>query len=128
MNRRVFSAVSCLFVLSLVFLSGDNRRLAATAQDFDMCITDDGGAASMRFSSTSGAYIFCAAGKTLSGTGTVSNSGGSISLQHSAADRRVMARVSTSAKAGSASVQSPVGKTIGTIADSNTADSDCRCR
>ncbi|HEY0427643.1 MAG TPA: hypothetical protein VGC76_07650 [Pyrinomonadaceae bacterium] len=128
MNRKVFLAILAVFVFSLVFLSADKHQQTVEAQSFDVCLTDDGSGASLRFSSSSGDYMFCNGGKTLSGTGSIMNRGGVISLQQDAADRRVSARVSTSAKNGSASVQSPVGKTIGTIADTNTANSSCSCR
>ena len=128
MNRKLFTTILAFFVFSLVFLSAETHRQPVQAQSFDVCLTDDGSGASLRFSSTSGAYMFCGGGKTLTGTGSVMSRGGVISLHETAADRRVSARVSTSAKNGSASVQAPVGKTIGTIADTDTANSSCSCR
>ena len=128
MNRKLFLTILAFFVFSLVFLSADNHQQMVEAQSFDVCLTDDGSGASLHFSSTSGAYSFCSGGKTLTGTGSVTSRGGIIALHQDAADRRISARVNTSAKNGSASVQSPVGKTIGTIADTNTANSNCSCR
>lgn len=128
MNRKLFLTILAFFVASIVFLSADDRRQMVEAQSFDVCLTDDSGGASLRFSSTSGAYMFCGGGKTLSGTGSVTSRGGVITLQQDVADRRISARISTSAKNGSASVQAPVGKTIGQIADSDTANSSCSCR
>ena len=128
MNRKLFLTILAFFVTSIVFLSAEKPRQTVEAQSFDICLTDDGGGAALRFSSTSGEYSFCGGGKTLSGTGSVTKSGGVISLHQNAADRRITARISTSAKNGSASVQSPVGKTIGSIADSDTANSNCSCR
>jgi hypothetical protein len=128
MNRKLFLAILTLFIFSLVFLSADKREQTVGAQSFDVCLTDDGSGASLRFSSSSGDYSFCGGGKTLSGTGSVSKSGTITTLQQNAADRRITARINTSAKNGSASVQSPVGKTIGTIADTDTGNSSCSCR
>jgi hypothetical protein len=128
MNRKLFLTILLLFVLSLIFLSADKQQQTVEAQSFDICLTDDGSEAALRFSSTSGAYMFCGGGKTLTGTGSVTSQNGILTLHETAADRRVTARINTSAKNGSASVQSPVGKTIGTIADTNTGNSSCSCR
>jgi hypothetical protein len=128
MNRKLFLAISTLFIFSLVFLSADKSEQTVAAQSFDVCLTDDGSGASLRFSSSSGAYSFCGGGKTLDGTGSVTKSGTITTLQQNAADRRITARINTSAKNGSASVQSPVGKTIGSIADTDTGNSSCQCR
>jgi hypothetical protein len=129
MNRKFLLAVLTFFVISLVFFSAERKQQTVAAQSFDICLTDDSNGASLRFSSSSGAYSFCnSSGKNLTGTGSVMSRGGVITLQQDDADRRITARISTSAKNGSASVQSPVGKTIGTIADTNTANSNCSCR
>jgi len=128
MNRKLFLTILILFLLSLVFLSASKQQQTVEAQSFDICLTDDGSGAALRFSSTSGAYMFCGGGKTLTGTGSIMSQNGILTLQQSATDRRVTARVNTSAKNGSASVQSPVGKTIGSIADTNTGNSSCQCR
>jgi hypothetical protein len=128
MNRKLFLTLLAFFVVSMVFLSADRHQQMVGAQSFDICLTDDGSGASLRFSSSTGDYMFCGGGKTLSGTGSITRQGGVITLQHSAADRRVTARISTSAKNGSAMVQSPVGKNIGSIADTDTANSSCSCQ
>ena len=128
MNRKLFLTVLILLVFSLVFLSAGRQPQTVAAQSFDICLTDDGSGAALRFSSKNGAYSFCGGGKTLTGTGSVTSQNGIVTLQQNAADRRVSARVNTSAKNGSASVQAPVGKTIGTIADTDTANSSCQCQ
>lgn len=124
----MFAAIGALVALAL--LAGDGRQVRrGAAQSFDVCLEDDGNKGNaLRFSSTTGEYMVCAGGNSFSGTGSVSKSGSGITLQHLAADRRLAARVDTSAKKGSASFQSPPGKTLGTIGDGNTSDSGCRCR
>lgn len=128
MNRKLFLTLLTLFALSLVLFSADNPRRMVEAQDFDVCLTDDNNGAALRFNSTSGDYMFCGGGKTFNGTGTVKKSGNLISLQQTTADRRLNATVNTSAKTGAAMLQSPVGKNIGTISDTNMANSNCQCR
>jgi hypothetical protein len=125
MNRKLFFSILTLS-LFLVLFSTD--RHSAAAQTGEICLTDDGSGASLSFNSTTGDYTFCAASKRLSGTGSVRKSGSNITLEHSAPDRKVIARVNTSVKNASASVQSPVGKTLGTISDSDTSNNSCQCR
>src|SRR5207237_1448761 len=92
MKRKLFWLFLTIFSISLIFISSDRYHQSVEAQGFDMCLTDDNGGASMRFSSTTGDYQFCNGSKTLSGTGCVSKSGGFVFLHHSAADRRATAR------------------------------------
>lgn len=132
MNRKLKLAFLTLF--SICVMSGGIIAVAGgydsavKAQDFDVCITDDDGAATLRFNSRSGDYVFCAGGKTFAGQGEVTKVGRVLALQHQTSDRRLVASVNTAAKSGSGSLQSPVGQTVGTISDRNTADSVCRCR
>lgn len=124
MNRKWFL---CLLTLSLFLVLFSTDRNKAEAQTGEICLADDGNGGALRFNSTTGDYMFCAANKKLTGTGTVRKSGSNITLEHSAPDRKVIARVNTSVKNASASVQSPVGKTLGTISDSDTSNNNCQC-
>jgi hypothetical protein len=125
MNRKLFLSILTLS-LFLVLFSTD--RHSANAQSGEICLADDGNGASLSFNSTTGAYTFCHASKRLTGTGSVRRSGSNITLEDSGPDRKVIARVNTSVKNASASVQSPVGKTLGTISDSDTSNNNCGCR
>lgn len=131
MNRKLsFAALAFFMVAALVAAFCVNAIIVRNvgAQSFDTCITDEGGAASLRFNSSSGDYMFCAGGKTFTGTGSVTKIGKVITLQHDSADRRLAASVNTGTRTGSGIFQSPVGKTVGSISDRNTADSSCQCR
>jgi len=125
MNRKLFLSILTLS-LFLVLFSTDRR--SAKAQSGEICLADDGNGAALSFNSTTGDYTFCYASKRLTGTGSVRKSGSNITLEHSAPDRKVIARVNTMVKNASASVQSPVGKTLGTISDSDTSNNNCQCR
>jgi hypothetical protein len=129
MKRLITFTIICLLI-ALAIMTGNHRRLrTAQAQSFDVCIEDDSTkGTAIRINSTTGDYIFCVGGNSFSGKGSVVKSGNLIVLQHLAADRRLSVRIDTTAKNGTASFQSPVGKTLGTIGDSNTADSKCLCK
>lgn len=124
MNRKLFLS---LLILSLFLVLFSTDKHSASAQS-DICLADDGSGASLRFNSSTGDYSFCTATKKLNGTGSVRKSGSNITLEHSAPDRKVIARVNTSVKNASASIQAPVGKTLGTITDSDTSNNNCQCR
>ncbi|HLM02279.1 MAG TPA: hypothetical protein VK400_14605 [Pyrinomonadaceae bacterium] len=128
MNRKFFFAVLSLILVSIVIIGVGAFVRNVGAQSFDACITDDGSGASLRFNSGNGDYMFCAGGKTFTGTGAVTKMGRVITLQHNTADRRLAASVNLGTRTGSGMIQTPVGKTVGSISDSNTADSNCQCR
>jgi hypothetical protein len=127
MNRKLFAILS-LILVSVVLTGVGVFVRDAGAQNFDTCMTDDGSGASLRFNSGNGDYTFCAGGKTFTGTGSVTKIGKVITLQHNSADRRLAASVNTGTRTASGMIQSPVGKTVGSISDRNTSDSTCQCR
>jgi hypothetical protein len=95
---------------------------------FDSCLQDDSNPGSvLLFSSQTGSYMFCCGTLKLSGTGKVTKKGNIITLEHNAADRRVLGKLDASVKSGSASLQSPPGKTICTITDRSTLNNTCAC-
>jgi hypothetical protein len=128
MNRKLLFAVLTLILLTIAAAGVHHFGRGVEAQSFDTCITDDGGAAALRFNSGNGDYVFCAGGKTFTGSGSVAKIGKVITLQHNAADRRLVASVNTGTRTGSGMLQSPVGKNVGAISDRNTTDSTCQCR
>lgn len=128
MNRKLLFAVLTLILLTMATVCVHHFGSEAQAQSFDTCITDDSGGAALRFNSGNGDYMFCAGGKTFTGSGSVAKIGKVITLQHNAADRRLVASVNTGTRTGSGMMQSPVGKSVGAISDRNTADSTCQCR
>ena len=128
MNRKLLFAVLTIILFAFAAVGVRHLALGVEAQSFDTCITDDSGGAALRFNSGNGDYMFCAGGKTFTGSGSVTKLGKVITLQHNAADRRLAARVNTGTRTGSGMIQSPVGKTVASISDRNTADSTCQCR
>lgn len=128
MNRKFLFAILSLILAAVAAFGIGAFVRNVEAQNFDTCITDDGSGASLRFNSGNGDYMFCAGGKTFTGTGSVTKMGKVITLQHTAADRRLAASVNTGTRTGSGMIQSPVGKTVGSISDRDTADSSCQCR
>jgi hypothetical protein len=128
MKRKFLYAILSLILVSMAIIGVGALVRGVGAQSFDTCITDDGSGASLRFNSGNGDYTFCTGGKTFTGTGSVTKIGRVITLQHNAADRRLAASVNLGTRTGSGMIQSPVGKTVGSISDRNTADSSCQCR
>lgn len=108
--------------------AGNTATCSFTVTVFDVCLQDETSPNRvLLFNSFTGQYIFCCGTLTLTGTGTVTKSGSDITLQHNAADRRVLGKVSTSAKKGSASLQKPPGKIFCTITDQNIRNNTCVC-
>lgn len=98
------------------------------APEFDICIQDDNRGDTLQFSSTTGAYQFtqCGSANSLTGTGTISKRGSTITLQDSTSGRRVTASVDGSVNRGTATIQS---STLGTLSllDRNTTNNTCTC-
>ena len=108
--------------------SGNTATCSFGVATFDICLQDDSiSTRTVLFNSMTGDYVFCCGQFTLAGKGTVTRQGGNITLQHNAVDRRVLAKVSLSARSGIASLQSPPGSTKCTIADRDTRNNSCVC-
>jgi subtilisin-like proprotein convertase family protein len=109
-------------------VAGNTATCTFAVQMFDSCLQDDTNPASvLLFNSQTGAYMFCCGTTKLSGTGKITKKGLIVTLEHSAADRRVLGKLDGSAKSGSASLQTPPGKTICTITDRSTLNNTCVC-
>lgn len=96
--------------------------------DFDICLQDESNGNLLRVNSTTGAYEFTnCKGVTIGGTGKVTRRGCLITLEVNGPDRRVLAKIETCMKIGTASVHlfSP-GRTF-TVLDRNTANNTCAC-
>jgi hypothetical protein len=96
---------------------------------FDSCVQDDATKDFLGFNSQTGEYTFthCAGGPTISGVGKVTKSGCIIALQDSPPTYRLVARVDTCQKKGSASLQSFSLHRTFTITDRNTTNNTCTC-
>jgi hypothetical protein len=129
MKRLITFTAICLLVALAICISHHPQLPTAQAQGFDICLEDDSDkGASIKINSSTADYLFCVGGKSFSGRGSLVKSAGVIVLQHLAADRSLSVRIDTAAKNGTASFESPAGKTLGTIKDGNTADSKCLCK
>ncbi len=114
--------------------STDGARLMANALNFacgaffDLCLQDESNGNILQVNLTTGAYQFTNChGFTLGGTGAITIKGCYVTLQVNGPDRRVLARIDTCMKSGTASVQvfSP-GRTF-TVLDRNTTNNTCAC-
>jgi len=96
---------------------------------FDICLQDDSTRDTLTFNSVTGQYQFtrCAGSILIGGTGTVITRGSIVDLKHTAADRRVTARIDRAANRGSASIQVLSQGVIFTIADRNISNNTCSC-
>ena len=102
---------------------------ASCGVTFDVCLQDDSNGNLLRFNTTTGEYLFtrCGTGFMLGGTGTVTIKGSIVTLQHNAADRKVLAQIDNAMKNGKASVQVFSLGTTFTITDRNTTNDTCAC-
>jgi hypothetical protein len=95
----------------------------------NICLQDDSNGNILQFNISTGEYVFTScSGLTVNGTSLLIKKGGTITLQHSTADRRIRAQVDTIAKKGSAMIQFFSPARTFSIIDRNTANNDCACR
>jgi hypothetical protein len=95
----------------------------------DLCIQDDSSGNLLQINTTTGEYQFTnCGGLIVGGTGTLTRRGSQITLQHNAADRRVIATIDTSTNKATASLQLfAQGRTF-SISDRNITNNTCACR
>ena len=96
---------------------------------FDICIQDDGSGNKLQFNSLTGDYEFTnCAGLTLGGKGSVTRTGSTITLQHNASDRRVLAKIDSAVNRANATIQIlSQGRTF-SIMDRDARNNTCACR
>jgi hypothetical protein len=96
---------------------------------FDTCLQDDSSGAVLQFNSITGDYVFCCGSVTVSGRGILSKQGNIYTLVQgpNETDRRLTVRLDQAVGRGTATLQSPPGKTICTITDRNTKNNTCVC-
>lgn len=107
----------------------NSAKFACGGLQFDLCIQDDSNGNILQLNSTTSDYQFTrgSGGLVLGGTGKVTKKGNLITLQHTAADRRVSAQIDTGTKKATASVQVFSQGTTFTITDRNTSNNTCSC-
>ena len=104
-------------------------RYLGDGPGFDVCIRDDSNGTFLRLNSSTGDYqIDNCRGLAISGVGRVAIRGCTIAFEHNGTDRRVMGKIDTCAKKGSASGTLLSPRVVFTIVDRNTANSICGCQ
>ena len=106
--------------------------ISVCGEAFNFCVQSDSGDNILRFNSITGAYQFmqCSSGFTSQGTGVVTASGCSLTLQDNTFDHFVTVNVDTCAHTGNATLHyltPPRKVTSFTISDSNTLNNTCAC-
>ncbi len=95
---------------------------------FNLCLQDESNGNILLVNSTTGEYQFTnCRGLTLAGVGSLITRGCLVTLQVNGPDRRILARIDTCLKSGTASVQVLSQGTTFTILDRNTANNTCAC-
>jgi|GEM_PF-1696706 len=126
-TTAVLTLVALLLMMSAV--PGFGSGSASAKAVFSNCIVDDSNGNQLQFDKTTGAYTFTNCGNfTLSGVGTVTVKGSTVTLKHVAGDRRLYAEVDETNKKGSASLAVYPGGVLRTIMDRNTANDICGCQ
>lgn len=109
--------------------AGNTASCSFSVTVFDVCLQDDSNPGTvLLFNSLTGAYKFCCAGTTYSGTGTVVVKGCTITLTHNPSDRRLSASVDKTGFKGTASLQSPPGVMKCSITDRDIRNNSCNCQ
>ena len=76
------------------------------------------------FNSFTGDYLFNCGAASVMGRGTINKKGGDITLTHYLTNRRVLGKVSSSARSGSATLEYPLG-TKCFVMDRNITNNSC---
>jgi hypothetical protein len=111
--------------------SGNTATCSFTVSVFNGRLQDDteGCNNTVLFNTITGDYRWCCRGTIFTGRGTVKKSGNTISIQHNAADRKVLINLSAGSfpPSGNASLQSPPGTVRCVITDHDTRNDTCVC-
>jgi len=105
--------------------------ISICGEPFNFCVQDDVKKDFIRFNSVTGAYTStqCSTGFTVSGVGTVTTNGSTITLTHFQNPKFNTVSVNTSTNTGTASIKTVNGLSIVTygIKDTNTLNNTCAC-
>ncbi|HST20822.1 MAG TPA: HYR domain-containing protein, partial [Blastocatellia bacterium] len=111
--------------------SGNTATCSFTVSVFNGRLQDDteGCNNTVLFNTITGDYRWCCRGTIFTGRGTVKKSGNTVSIQHNAADRKVLINLSAGSfpPSGNASLQSPPGTVRCVITDHDTRNDTCVC-
>lgn len=105
--------------------------ITVCGQQFNFCLQSDSGDNIFQFNSITGAYTFtqCSTGTVISGTGTVTANGCTVTLVQNTGTQFVNATVNTCTHSGSAKVQQLSNKLVKSynINDPDTTNNTCAC-
>jgi len=108
--------------------TGDNIYTTSTSIALQFCIQDQSNGNVLSVNLTTGEYQFInCQGVTLGGTATMTKKGCVVTLQHTSANGRLIARIDTCAKTGTASFQAFSPATTFTIIDRDSSNNTCAC-
>lgn len=95
---------------------------------FDLCLQDESNGNLLQLNTTTGDYRFTnCQGSTIGGPGTITKRGCLITLEVNGPDRRILARIDTCNKSGTATVQVFSPTRTFSILDRNTSNNSCTC-
>ncbi len=128
-SGSVFPLGTTTVACTVTDMGGNQAQCSFTVQTFDLCLQHDSNASVvLLINSVTGDYLFCCAGQTVSGKGTISKKGTTYTLTHNTATHRVQASVTVGGlNKGTASLQMPVGTVKCSITDRNISDNTCAC-
>ncbi|MBI3649507.1 MAG: HYR domain-containing protein [Acidobacteria bacterium] len=108
--------------------SNNTASCSFTLNVFSGCLQDDTNRNNVIFFNlTTGAYRFCCNGAVYTGVGKVTVRGCVYIIEHYTSDRRVLVKVDSSVKSGTASLQTPPGTTRCLITDRDIRNNSCSC-
>jgi hypothetical protein len=118
------SAVTC----TATDAAGNTAYCSFAITVFDLRLQDDTNPATvLLFNSRTGQYRLCANGTSYTGTGVVSKRGCTITLTHTATDRRLQASIDTLMVRGNAALQTPAGLMMCSITDRDIRNDSAIC-
>jgi hypothetical protein len=108
---------------------GNTGSCSFTIRVFSGCLQDDANPGNVVFfNRATGEYSFCCGGIVLAtGIGKVTGGGCSVTIEHNAADRKVLIKGDFSTNKGTALLQMPAGRTKCQITDRDTRNNSCQC-
>jgi hypothetical protein len=105
--------------------------IVVCGQAFNFCLQSANGDNILQFNSITGAFEFrqCSTNTVITGTGTVTANGCTVTLQQNTGTQFVNATVNTCTHSGTASVQQKMDRTfrVFSINDTDTTNNTCAC-
>jgi hypothetical protein len=108
--------------------SGNTATCSFSVNIFNVCVQDRANPnAVLAWNTTTGEYIFCCNGTTVTGVGKARQLGCTYTLDHTPAGRRVTGKVDFTTFRGEGALQIPSGSNRCTISDDDVRNNNCSC-